>query len=159
VLRKGSASRYDAGPSTGGTELVIKGKGLGHELGPVHRRRSGREDLRLLDQDGIHAGQGDRGSVSPASGKAGTKVTISGANLGFIEAVYFGKIKVKTFASVPALLDCGSTFQVTAVVPPGKAGSKVEIRVVTLESEVIGSGKSAPTRRRLSRTAPNVSAR
>jgi IPT/TIG domain len=28
VLRKGSASKYDAGPSTGGTVLVVKGKGL-----------------------------------------------------------------------------------------------------------------------------------
>jgi hypothetical protein len=81
--------------------------------------------------------------VSRAKGKAGTKLTIHGANLGFIEAVYFGKVKAKVFANAPALLDCGSTTEVTVTVPAGKKGSKVEIRVVTLESEVQGSGKSA----------------
>lgn len=51
VLRNGSASKYDAGPSTGGTELVIKGTGLqaGHEFRPVHRRWTDWGDVRLLE--------------------------------------------------------------------------------------------------------------
>jgi hypothetical protein len=190
VLRKGSVSKYDAGPSTGGTELVIKGNGLAatnsvqftdvgaagktygfstktaFTLGKVTATsvtlttpgdQPGIDQVSACDISACSAaaasadtftyypiGAPTVSSVSPARGKAGTKVTISGANLGFVEAVYFGKVKAKTFANVPAFLDCGSTFQVTAVVPPGKAGSKVEIRVVTLESEVTGTGKSAP---------------
>jgi hypothetical protein len=189
VLKNGS-SKYDAGPSTGGTELVIKGKGLAAtnsvqftDVGPAGATfgfstktaftltkvtatsvtlttpgdQPGIDQVSACDVSGCSApvASGDTftyyplgtprvSSVSPANGKAGTKVTIDGANLGFIKAVYFGKVKAKTFANVPALLDCGSTTAVTAVVPPGKAGSKVEIRVVTLESEVTGTGKSAP---------------
>lgn len=81
-------------------------------------------------------------SVSPAKGFAGTKVTITGANLGFIQAVYFGTVQATTFANAPALLDSGSTGEVTATAPPGTAGTTVPIRVVTLESEVTGSGES-----------------
>jgi hypothetical protein len=189
VLRNGSASKYDAGPSTGGTELVIKGEGLQAtssvqftDVGPTGATdgfstktafsltkvtptsltlttpgdQPGIDQVSACDVSACSAplASGDIytyyplgtpvvSSVSPAEGKAGTTVTIDGENLGFIEAVYFGKAKATKFANVPALLDCGSTTQVTAVAPPGKAGSKVEIRVVTLESEVTGTGKSA----------------
>jgi subtilase family serine protease len=189
VIRKGSVSKYDAGPGTGGPELVIKGKGLGAtssvqftDVGTAFGKtygistktaftlnkvtatevtlttpgdQPGVDQISACDVSGCSAplASGDTftyypigapkvTSVSRAKGKAGTKVTIDGTNLGFTEAVYFGKVKAKTFANVPTLLDCGSTYQITAIVPAGKAGSKVEIRVVTLESEVTGSGKS-----------------
>jgi hypothetical protein len=190
VLRNGSVSRYDAGPSTGGTELVITGKGLQDtssvqltDVGAAGKTfgfstktaftltkvtatsvtlttpgdQPGIDQVSACGISGCSAplvtgdtftyyplGTPQVTSVSPARGKAGAKVTISGANLGFIEAVYFGKVKATTFANVPALLDSGSTTQITAVVPPGSAGSTVQIRVVTLESEVTGTGKSAP---------------
>lgn len=188
VLRKGSVSKYDAGPSTGGTELVINGEGLQAtssvqltDVGSAASYGASTKTAFTLtkvtatsvtlttpgDQPGIDQvsacdisacsapltsrdeftyyplGKPKVISVSPSSGKAGTKVTIDGVNLGFIEAVYFGTVRAKTFGNVPALLDCGSTTQVTAVVPSGKAGSSVEIRVVTLGSEVTGTGKSA----------------
>jgi hypothetical protein len=80
-------------------------------------------------------------SISKSSGPAGTKVTIDGANLGFVRAVYFGTVKAATFANVPALLDSGSTDQITATVPKG-TGTKLDVRVETLESISNGSGKS-----------------
>jgi hypothetical protein len=81
-------------------------------------------------------------SIQPNEGTTGTKVTITGTNLGFVEAVYFGATKATVFANRPALLDCGSTSEVTARAPSEPAGSKVDIRVVTLESEATGYGKS-----------------
>ena len=189
VLRNGSVSRYDAGPSTGGSVLVIRGKGLqatsyvqftdvgkaGAAYGFSTKTaftltkvtgtsvtlttpgdQPGIDQVSACDVSACSAPKASADtftyyplgtpkviSVSPAKGKKGTKVTIDGTNLGFIEAVYFGKVKAKTFANVPALLDCGSTSQVTAIAPPGRAGSKVEIRVVTLEAEVTGTGESA----------------
>jgi hypothetical protein len=189
VLRNGSASRYDAGPSAGGSVLVIKGQGLqatsyvqftdvgktGAAFGFSTKTaftltnvtatsitlttpgdQPGIDQVSACDVSGCSAPEASDDtftyyppgtpkviSVSPAKGKKGTKITIDGANLGFIEAVYFGTVKAKIFANVPALLDCGSTTQVTAVAPAGRAGSKVEIRVVTLESEVNGTGESA----------------
>jgi hypothetical protein len=76
------------------------------------------------------------------SGSAGTKVTIHGANLGFVTAVYFGTVKATSFSNLPALLDSGSTSTVMARAPGGTVGKKVEVRVVTLESEATGFGKS-----------------
>jgi hypothetical protein len=81
-------------------------------------------------------------SIKPNEGTAGTKVTITGTNLGFVEAVYFGTTEAKVFANRPGLLDCGSTSELTATAPSEPAGSKVDIRVVTLESESTGYGKS-----------------
>jgi hypothetical protein len=190
VLRSGSVSKYDAGPSTGGTELVINGMGLQAtssvqftDVGPTGATygfstktaftltkvtatsvtlttpgdQPGIDQVSACGVSGCSAplASGDTytyyplgtpqvNSVSPAKGDAGTKVTIDGANLGFIEAVYFGKVKATTFANAPALLDCGSTTQVTAVAPPQSAGSTVDIRVVTLESQATGTGQSAP---------------
>lgn len=189
VLSNGSASKYDAGPSTGGTELVISGTGLQAtssvqftDVGPAAAYGSstttaftltkvtttsvtlatpgdqpGIDQVSACDVSGCSAplASGDTftyyplgtpqvNSVSPAEGTAGTTVTINGANLGFIEAVYFGNYPAATFANVPTLLDCGSTTQVTAIAPPESAGSTVEIRVVTLESEITGTGESVP---------------
>jgi hypothetical protein len=73
-------------------------------------------------------------AITPTTGSAGTKVNITGANLGFVEDVYFGSVKAKVFANGPALLDSGNPSLVTAVVPAGVAGAKVNIRVVTVES-------------------------
>jgi len=81
-------------------------------------------------------------SLSPSSGPAGTRVTVGGANLGFVEAVYFGSIAATNFANVAGLLDSGSTSALTATAPPGTIGEKVDVRVVTLESEATGFGKS-----------------
>ena len=81
-------------------------------------------------------------SIQPNVGTGGTKVTITGNNLGFVEAVYFGSVRATIFANKPGLLDCGSTSEVTATAPSEPAGSKVDIRVVTLESEATGYGKS-----------------
>ncbi len=82
------------------------------------------------------------GAVQPASGPAagGTKVTISGGNLGCPVGVFFGGVKAKSFSPVPAFLDCDSTISVTAVSPPGKAGTKVPVRVETAEGFYTGSG-------------------
>jgi hypothetical protein len=185
-VQNGAVSKYTAGPTTGGTELVIHGQDL-QDTSSVQFNdlvspdgfstktaftltkvtatlvtlttpgdQPGIDQVSACDVSGCSAAvpSGDTftyypigkpvvTSVSRAKGKAGTKITINGANLGFVVAVYFGNVKAKTFANVPALLDCGSTTQVTVVVPPGKAGSTVDIRVVTLESEVTGTGKSA----------------
>jgi hypothetical protein len=81
-------------------------------------------------------------SVRPGEGAGGTKVVIEGSNLGFVEAVYFGTTEATVFANVPAVLDCGSTTEVTATAPKEPAGSKADIRVVTLESEATGYGMS-----------------
>ena len=75
-------------------------------------------------------------SVSPSSGPAagGTKVTISGNNLGCPIGVFFGKTAAKSFAKVPGLLDCGATNVVTAVSPKGKKGTKAKVFVETVGS-------------------------
>jgi hypothetical protein len=81
-------------------------------------------------------------SIQPNEGTGGTKVTITGHNLGFVEAVYFGATQATVFANVPGLLDCGSTSELTATAPSEPAGTKVDIRVVTLESDATRYGKS-----------------
>jgi hypothetical protein len=74
-------------------------------------------------------------SVSPRSGASGTTVTITGRNLGFTTAVYFGTVKAKVFANGAALTDAGSFVQVVAKAPAGvKVGTKVNVRVETVES-------------------------
>jgi hypothetical protein len=83
-------------------------------------------------------------SVSPDSGPAagGTKVTISGENLGCVTGVFFGKVAAKKFSNAKALLDCGSTTLVQATAPPGKAGTTVKVTITTVESDFTGSGPS-----------------
>jgi pro-kumamolisin-like protein/IPT/TIG domain-containing protein/fibronectin type III domain protein len=78
----------------------------------------------------------------PASG--GTKVTIVGQNLADAFVVTFGKT-VAEASNEPEILTNGSSTQVTAVVPPGKAGSTVHVRVATAESLATGHPASAPS--------------
>jgi hypothetical protein len=86
-------------------------------------------------------------SVTPASGPAsgGTKVTISGHNLGCVTGVFFGTVAAKKFSNAQAVLDCGSTTLVSAVSPHGKAGTKVKVTITTVESDFTGSGRSSST--------------
>jgi hypothetical protein len=86
-------------------------------------------------------------SVTPDSGPAagGTAVTISGQNLGCVTAVYFGKVAAMSVSNTAAILDCGSTTQVTATAPPGTAGTTVPVTVTTVESQLTGSGPSTST--------------
>ena len=183
-------STYTAGPTTGGTDLVINGTGLGDAtsvkftdvgtgeggtlnasgttaftLGSVTPTsvslstpadNAGTDQVSVCDVSGCSAPVAENdiytyyapgnpvvSSVHPAKGAAGTKVTIDGQNLGYVTGVYFGKVKATTFANVPGLLDSGSTSQITATVPAGTVGAKVNVRVTTLESQATGSGKSA----------------
>ncbi len=78
---------------------------------------------------------------TPRSGTAGTTVTISGYNLGFVQAVYFGTKRSTSF-SQPAFFESGNTYEVQAKAPAGVAGSRVDIRVVTIESLATGYGTS-----------------
>jgi hypothetical protein len=85
-------------------------------------------------------------SSSPSKGRAGRRVTITGTNLDFPQAVYFGSVKVNknSFGN-------GFNFEtgapepnvVIALVPRGlPLGTKVDIRVVTAESVVTHSPKT-----------------
>jgi hypothetical protein len=86
-------------------------------------------------------------SVTPASGPAsgGTSVAIRGQNLGCVTGVFFGTVAAKKFSNQQAILDCGSTTLVSAVSPPGKAGTKVKVTITTVESDFTGSGHSSST--------------
>jgi hypothetical protein len=86
-------------------------------------------------------------SVTPASGPAsgGTHVAIRGQNLGCVTGVFFGTVAAKKFSNQQAILDCGSTTLVSAVSPPGKAGTKIKVTITTVESDFTGSGHSSST--------------
>jgi hypothetical protein len=86
-------------------------------------------------------------SITPASGPAdgGTLVTITGENLGCVTAVYFGKRAATKVSNSEALLDCGSTTQVTVAAPPNTAGRTVPVTVTTVESDLTGFGPSTGT--------------
>ncbi len=85
-------------------------------------------------------------SVSVKSGPAsgGTPVVIHGQNLADAIEVTFGK-RVAEAASAPEILTNGSSTEVDAIAPPGVAGSKVNIRVMTVESAVNGDTESPVT--------------
>jgi hypothetical protein len=82
-------------------------------------------------------------SIKPASGPSagGTKVAISGQNLGCVTGVFFGKVAAVKFSDAEALLDCGSTSLIEATAPPHPTG-KVTVTVSTVESDFSGSGPS-----------------
>jgi hypothetical protein len=87
-------------------------------------------------------------SVQDASGPAlgGTLVTINGENLGCVTSVSFGSTVADSFSKTQALLDCGSTTQLTVVAPPGSTGESVPITVTTIESDVTdGNPATSPT--------------
>jgi hypothetical protein len=71
----------------------------------------------------------------PAAG--GTHVVISGRNLSDAVEVFFGSRLSKAHSGY-ALLTNGSSTRIDAVAPPGAAGAKVSIVVVTVESLVEG---------------------
>lgn len=81
-------------------------------------------------------------SSSPRSGNRGTLVTIHGANLGFVVAVYFGSVKDTKVFNPSTFLDSGDTSEVEAFAPSGTVGKKVDLRLVTVESETTGYGKT-----------------
>jgi hypothetical protein len=85
--------------------------------------------------------------IRPASGPAagGTKVVISGQNLGCVTSVFFGSAAARTFSNPPTILGCGSTTLVDALAPAGRAGAKVKVTVTTIESQDTGAGHSAST--------------
>jgi subtilase family serine protease len=84
---------------------------------------------------------------TPAKGPAhgGTVVSVSGQNLGCVLAVNFGTAQSELVSNATQLLDCGSTTQVLASAPPGKAGTTVKVSVLTVESFVTGFGFSKAT--------------
>jgi hypothetical protein len=81
-------------------------------------------------------------SSGPASG--GGNVIITGQNLADAFIVTFGKT-VAEAANEPQILTNGSSTEIEAVIPPGKAGTTVQVRVATAESLATGSPASAPS--------------
>ena len=79
-------------------------------------------------------------SISPSSGSAlgGTKVTITGENLGCVTNIAFGNAVAQDFTNAEALLDCGSTDTVTVTAPAGTVGT-VPVTLETVESEATGA--------------------
>jgi hypothetical protein len=94
-------------------------------------------------------------SLSPRTGTAagGTKVRISGENLGCPLVVRFGGKRAQSLIEVPALLACGSSTALRAVSPAGKAGKSVPVTVTTWESYFTNTG-DAPSQARFSYSAP-----
>ena len=84
-----------------------------------------------------------RAASGPAAG--GNTVHIFGSNLGCVTGVFFGTTPAATFTNTQAILDCGSTHEVTVTVPAGTAGTTVPVTVTTVESELTGSGPSRTT--------------
>ncbi|MCC9311968.1 IPT/TIG domain-containing protein, partial [Kitasatospora sp. RB6PN24] len=60
-------------------------------------------------------------SVSPASGPAGSTVTLTGTGFFGVTAVYFGTVRAPTF-------DVVSPSEITATVPPGSGTVQVTVR-------------------------------
>ena len=81
--------------------------------------------------------------LAPATGPAqgGNDVVIDGANLGCVAAVYFGNVMTFEVSNTQALLTCGTTNQVVVLAPPGQAGTKVSVRVATVESLLDPAGR------------------
>ncbi len=81
--------------------------------------------------------------LAPATGPAqgGNEVVIDGANLGCVVAVAFGKVETFEASNSQALLTCGTTNQIVVLAPPGQVGTKVPVRVATVESILDRSGR------------------
>lgn len=91
-------------------------------------------------------------SISRRRGPTGIFVTLRGRNLGFARAVYFGSVRAAKVANYPTLLASGGSTLVKVLVPKLKLGKTYFVRIVTLESEVTGSGPS-PVDREVTFTA------
>ena len=76
-------------------------------------------------------------------------------NLSDAVRVTFGTA-VAEAASAPEILTNGSSTEVDAVAPPGKAGSTVKVRVKTVESQVTHTGRARRARGRRSPTRSSV---
>jgi subtilase family serine protease len=104
----------------------------------------GTGDLLLLYPPGDPVISSIQTSSGPQLG--GTLVTINGQNLGCVTGVSFGSTEAESFSNTQALLDCGSTSQLTVVAPPGRAGQSVPITLTTVESDVTGDrAATSPT--------------
>ena len=78
-----------------------------------------------VDQLAVYPpGNPDIEGISQSSGPAhgGNYVVITGANLGCVVAVAFGKVATFTTSNAQALLSCGTTNVVVVIAPPGTAG-------------------------------------
>ncbi len=86
-------------------------------------------------------------SIAPAKGPAsgGTRVVITGENLGCVTGVVFGKVTALKVKNATALLDCGSTTRVIVNAPPGTQGQSVRVRLATVESILTGFGLTTDT--------------
>jgi hypothetical protein len=91
-------------------------------------------------------GNPDVEALTPASGSAegGTKVVIHGQNLGCALGAFFGEAEA-SFGTIETPLDCGSSTEIDAIAPAGKAGTKVPVTVTTVESFFTGSGHGTST--------------
>jgi len=185
-------NRYDAGPATGGTEVVVTGTGLAAtsaavlaDINPPQfsfaettsitivsndevtfttpAANPGYDGVRICDGSGCstYTAHGTpfapRGSfftyfapgspvlrsIRPWAGPSvgGTEVTLTGYNLGFADEVLFGTEAAQPKAQT-AILDEGSTTEVTVKSPKGPVGATVPVRIVTLASLVDGTGPS-----------------
>ncbi len=72
-------------------------------------------------------------SFSPTSSSAagGGEMTIIGTGLGSVKSVYFGSVRSPLVANPPTFMGSSDT-QIKAKIPPGRADTKVQIRVNTL---------------------------
>ena len=79
-------------------------------------------------------------SITPDTGPAngGTKVTITGENLGCVDGISFGGVDALTFSNAAALLDCGATNTVTVTTPAASVGT-VPVTLNTVESDATGA--------------------
>jgi hypothetical protein len=77
-------------------------------------------------------------SSTPRSGQArgGTAVTIDGSLLTGVEAVYFGTAPALSFSNGAGGQPTGDSTRVTALAPPGLAGTTVDIKVLTYGSSL-----------------------
>jgi hypothetical protein len=73
-------------------------------------------------------------AVTPRRGATGSEVVIRGTDLGLPEAVYFGRTREAAVSNVFEGFAGPDFNEVVALVPKGRVGSTVDIRVVTAES-------------------------
>ena len=89
-------------------------------------------------------------SVHPDKGPAagGTKVVIGGNNLDCPLYAFFGTVESGSLSAMKGVhdggLDCTSTTTVEATSPPGRAGTSVPVRVMTVEGYFAGAGRVPP---------------